>query len=84
LGAQRRQLATLLAHEPACERQRLLAELVVHLAPPRLDWCAQFLQEEARAPQVCFLHPWNCQTLLWLHAMCFHVHILSPATCQGV
>lgn len=52
VAAQRKQLATVLAHVTAARRHELLSDLLAHLAPMRLEWCYRFLQEEAQAPRV--------------------------------
>ncbi|KAK9916721.1 hypothetical protein WJX75_006244 [Coccomyxa subellipsoidea] len=49
---QRAQLAKLLERVQPTQRQQLLVNLLEHLAPLRLQWCADFLRQEAQQPQV--------------------------------
>ena len=49
---QRAQLAKLLERVPAAQRQRLLVDLLEQVAPLRLQWCADFLRQEAQHAQV--------------------------------
>ncbi|EIE26521.1 hypothetical protein COCSUDRAFT_64531 [Coccomyxa subellipsoidea C-169] len=49
---QRAQLAKLVERVPAAQRQQLLIDLLEQVAPLRLQWCADFLRQEAQHAQV--------------------------------
>ena len=54
---QRAQLAKLLERVQPTQRIQLLVNLLEHLAPLRLQWCADFLRQEAQQPQVTGVCP---------------------------